>query len=143
MDPTTVRQRILTAWEAAWDRGELEALDDITTDGFRRRTRGSGETQLSLRELKDAIRATRAGFPDLSTTVDHLLVEGDRVAIFWHSEGTHEHEMFGVPPTRKRVRTYGCNLCVLDDGRIATEEVTWDPRQLLQALGITALGDAL
>lgn len=138
----SVKNRIRAGWDALWDRGELDALDDLMTPGFTRTTPATGAS-MTLADLKETVRTTRAGFPDLSTTIDHLVVEGSEVAIFWHSTGTHESAIFGVPPTHRRVWTYGCNLCLLEGDMIAAEEVTWDPRQILQALGITTLGDAL
>ncbi len=142
MDQSTVKARITSAWEALWDRGEFSALDGLMSPDFVRTSRSSG-TSMSLEELKESVRLTREAFPDLTTTIDHLLIEGDKVAIFWHSTGTHQSQIYGVPATHRKVTSYGCNLGVLREGQLVSEEVTWDPRQLLGAMGITTLGDGL
>ena len=44
-----------------------------------------------------------------------------------------------MPATKRRVVTYGSNLCTFTDGKLAHERVTWDPRHLLSALGISTV----
>ncbi|TKV57760.1 ester cyclase [Nakamurella flava] len=129
---------IAQAWARAWDDGDVDALDDLLAPGFTRRTQGS-KTSLSADELKKEIRATREAFPDLVTTIDEIVLDGDRVAIFWTSTGTHQAELLGIPATRRKVVTYGSNLCTLSDGKLTDERVTWDPRHLLTALGISTV----
>ena len=133
-----LKAAIRRAWESAWDAGDVDALDHLLAPGFTRRTQGS-DTALSADELKKEIVATRQAFPDLVTTIDEILVDGDRVAIFWTSTGTHRAELLGVPATRRHVVTYGSNLCTLSDGQLSDELVTWDPRHLLSALGISTV----
>lgn len=137
---STVKAAVRKSWQAAWDEGNVDALDGIMGDSFTRSTQGSA-TSLDVNGLKDSILATRTGFPDLKTTIEHLVEEGDRLAIFWTSTGTHDAELFGVPPTHREVSTFGANFCRIENGRIVQEQVTWDPRHLLSALGITSLGE--
>jgi steroid delta-isomerase-like uncharacterized protein len=132
------RDRIRTAWEAAWDRGEVDALDDLLSPTYRRI--GSGDAGQDAAEFKASILATRSAFPDLVTTVDEILVEGDRAAIRWHSAGSHEHSFLGVPATKRQVTVSGATFAHFDGDRIAEEFVTWDPRSLLTALGIITVG---
>jgi predicted ester cyclase len=94
----------------------------------------------SLEEFKASILATRSAFPDLVTTVDEIVVEGDRAAIRWHSVGNHEHSFLGVPATKREVKVSGATFARFDGDRIAEEFVTWDPRALLTALGIITVG---
>ncbi|ORA34602.1 ester cyclase [Mycobacterium aquaticum] len=137
-DNETRRRRIKDAWEAAWDRGEVDAFDSLLADAYQR-TSGTGNTQ-SRDELKASITATRSAFPDLLTVVDEVVVEGDRAAIRWHSTGSHAHSFLGVPATKREVAVSGATFARFDDDRIVEEHVTWDPRALLTALGIIAVG---
>jgi steroid delta-isomerase-like uncharacterized protein len=132
------RNRIRTAWEAAWDRGDVDALDDVLGADYRRI--GVGGDAQALTEFKASIIATRSAFPDLKTVVDDLLVEGDRVAIRWHSSGNHQHSFLGVPATKRPVAVSGATFGRFEGERIVEEHVTWDPRTLLSALGILAVG---
>lgn len=138
-DNETRRKLITEAWAAAWDRGEVEALDELLDPGYRRRSADDPEGQ-DLREFKASIIATRSAFPDLVTTVDDVVVEGDRAAVRWRSEGTHEHSFLGVPATRRTVRVSGATFARFEGDRVVEEFVTWDPRALLAALGIITVG---
>jgi steroid delta-isomerase-like uncharacterized protein len=132
------RNRIKEAWEAAWDRGEVDALDDLLSADYRRI--GSTGASQGLAEFKASITATRSAFPDLLTVVDEVIVEGDRAAVRWHSTGNHEHSFLGVPATKRQVEVSGATFVRFDDDHIVEEHVTWDPRALLTALGIIAVG---
>ncbi|MBT2523066.1 ester cyclase [Arthrobacter sp. ISL-28] len=129
---------VTRAWAAAWNEGDTSLLEALLDPGYRRRSAGSGRSE-SATELLVAIRSARAAFPDLTTIIDAIVEEGDQMAIFWHSTGTHQNEFLGVPPTRRSVETFGSNHCIFRNGSLVEENVTWDPRQLLSALGIISL----
>lgn len=126
-------------WAAAWDRGEVDALDALLSPGYRRRSSDDDDGQ-DLTAFKASIIATRSAFPDLKTTIDDIIIEGDRAAVRWHSNGMHEHSFLGVPPTKRRVEVSGATFALFQGDRIVEEFVTWDPRALLSALGIISIG---
>jgi len=129
-----------SAWSAAWDHGNVDALDDIASPDYVRRSSGSS-TEMSLAEFKAEIVAIRESFPDLQTTTDSVVLGGGTAAVFWTSEGTHERPFLGVPPTGRRVRTRGSNHLTLSRGRILVETVTWDGSEMLACLGVRSLRD--
>ncbi|OBC06682.1 MULTISPECIES: ester cyclase [unclassified Gordonia (in: high G+C Gram-positive bacteria)] len=130
--------RIRQVWDAAWDKGKVEALDDLLSPDYRRIS-SSGELQ-DRQAFKDSISATRLAFPELVTSIDEIVVEGDTAAIRWHSSGTHQHSFLGVPATRRDVTVSGVTFAHFAGDRIVDEYVTWDPRALLTALGIISVG---
>jgi steroid delta-isomerase-like uncharacterized protein len=132
------RDAIERVWVAAWDRGEVDALDELMGAGYQRH--GSEGHPLDLAGFKASITATRSAFPDLVTTIDDLLLDGDRAAIRWHSVGTHESSLLGVPATGRRVEVSGATFAHFEGDRIVEEHVTWDPRALLTALGVISVG---
>jgi steroid delta-isomerase-like uncharacterized protein len=123
---------------AAWDRGDVDALDGLLSPDYRRV--GSTGSSQDLAEFKASIVATRSAFPDLLTVVDDIVIEGDRAAVRWHSTGSHEHSFLGVPATKREVAVSGATFARFDGDTIAEEIVTWDPRTLLTALGIISVG---
>ncbi len=74
------------------------------------------------------------------TTVDDVVIEGDRAAIRWHSSGSQQNPFLGIPATKRTVAVSGATFSRFDGDRIAEEFVTWDPRALLTALGIIPVG---
>ncbi len=132
------RTRIEKAWVASWDRGDVDALDGLLSPGYRRI--GSRGEAHGLEEFKKSIVDTRAAFPDLLTVIDEIVVEGDRAAVRWHSTGSHQQNFLDVPATQRSVAVSGATFARFEDDRIVEEFVTWDPRSLLTALGILAVG---
>ncbi|TDD89187.1 DUF4440 domain-containing protein [Saccharopolyspora karakumensis] len=137
-DSDARRERIQRAWEAAWDRGDVNFLDDLLSPDYRR-LESAGAVR-SLDQFKASILSTRSAFPDLRTVIDEIVAEDDRVAIRWHSTGTHAHPFLDVPATRRSVAANGVNFARFDGELIVEESVTWDPRALLTALGIISVG---
>jgi predicted ester cyclase len=113
---TSARKEQLTRlWEGAWDHGDKDGLDTLLAPDYRRRTRSSENGQ-TREEVKAMITTTRGAFPDLTTTIDDIVEEGDRLAIRWHADhspptrwcsspSAHRH----LPQTRKAAaRTASC-----------------------------------
>ncbi|NJQ00841.1 ester cyclase [Streptomyces zingiberis] len=137
-DPGTRRELIEKVWAAAWGHGDVDALDELLSPAYLRH--GQDPEPQDLAGFKAAIVSTRAAFADLTTVVDDIVMDGDRVAIRWHSDATHTHSFLGVPPTHRRVAVSGATFARFEGDRIAEEHVTWDPRALLSALGIIRVG---
>jgi steroid delta-isomerase-like uncharacterized protein len=133
-----IRSQIADAWSSAWDHGNVDALDAVLSPAYRRIS-SAGDMQ-GRTEFKASITATRTAFPDLSTTIDDIVVEGDRAAIRWHSTGNHRHSFLGVPATKRAVTVSGATFARFEGDHIVEEFVSWDPRTLLSALGIISVG---
>lgn len=142
---SNLKKAITDSWHAAWDKGDVSVFDQLTATNYQRRSARSATTT-GLDAIKTDILAIRAAFPDLSTTVDHIVVDGDerdcKVAVYWHSTGTFTEPLGDVPPTGAEVVTTGSNLLTFDAGKIVYEEATWDASALLADLGLKSLGSA-
>ncbi|UUU36476.1 ester cyclase [Streptomyces sp. CA-210063] len=139
MSHSDVRRGLIEkVWAAAWGQGDVDALDALLSPAYLRH--GGDPHPQDLNAFKAAVVSTRAAFPDLVTTIDDIVVEGDRAAIRWHSGGTHENSFLGVPSTKRRVEVSGATFARFEGDRIVEEHVTWDPRALLSALGVIRVG---
>jgi steroid delta-isomerase-like uncharacterized protein len=134
------KKRVTEAWAAAWDRGEVDALDQLLSADYRRRS-SEDDQGLSREEFKASIVTTRSAFPDLVTNIDEIMAEDDRVALRWHSLGKHDGSFLGVPPTHRSVQVHGSTFARFEGDLIVEEFVTWDPRAMLAALGIISVGE--
>lgn len=135
------KELVRSAWDAAWNRGEVDALDEIVHADYALENTGSGGTT-GLAGLKAEVLEVREAFPDLATSVDSIVVDGDDFAIFWSSTGTFRKSLRDVPATGDRVETRGSVQGVLRDGRIARERAAWDLSDLLTAVGVPTLRSA-
>ncbi len=86
--------------------------------------------------FKETFAEARAGFPDLSITVEDVMAEGDRVAARVTMRGTHRGEFQGISPTGKRVEVKAIDMFRISNGKIVEH---WghadDPTNFLRARG--------
>lgn len=133
------KQRIAETWHAAWDEGRVDVLDDLLSHDYVRHGRTSDQAHEAF---KASIVSSRAAFPDLATTIEHIISEGDLVSVRWSSTGTHQGIFEDVPATHRSVVIHGVTTARFTGELIAEEWVTWDPVDLFTSLGIITLQDA-
>jgi steroid delta-isomerase-like uncharacterized protein len=75
-------------------------------------------------------------FPDLRFRVVSTLVEGDRVAIVWVAEGTHQGPIMNIPPTGHPVEVRGVSVIDVQDGLVVRGQHIWDLAGMLRHLGL-------
>jgi predicted ester cyclase len=80
-------------------------------------------------------QALRAAFPDMTTTLEHLLGEGDLVAVRHIWRGTHEGDYEGIAPTGRQVTFTGADIYRIVDGKIVEEWSEFDELGILRQLG--------
>jgi steroid delta-isomerase-like uncharacterized protein len=127
--------------ERIWDRGELDAIDQLFSPEFVRHGPAleGGDTR-GLEGLKQLVRMYRGSFPDLSVPIDEQIAEGDMVVTRWTASGTQQGELLGMAPTGRRVRVPGILIDRVAEGRIAEEWASYDGLSMLQQLGATLTG---
>ncbi len=89
-----------------------------------------------LSGLQDAIRAMRAGFPDIVFSIVEQIVEKDKVASRFEWTGTHKGEFLGIPATGRPVRVWGIVIDRLEDGRIKDTRILMDTLGMMGQLGM-------
>ena len=77
-----------------------------------------------------------AAFPNAQFTPDDIIEEGDRIAMRYHLDVTHEGDFQGIPATGKRARLDGISILRLENGKVAERWNESDFLSLLQQLGV-------
>jgi steroid delta-isomerase-like uncharacterized protein len=115
---------------------QFDLLDELVAAGFVRHCQATPEVDVrSLQGFKDFLRQDAAVFPDSVQTLQHIVAEGDLVAIWATYSGTQRGQMGPFPPSgRKMQLDFGAVLRV-EDGKIAELWVTWDNMAALAQLG--------
>lgn len=88
-----------------------------------------------LQAVAGMLTAFRAGFPDLSITVQDAFGAGDRAVVRWQMTGTHTGNLFGMPPTGKAVQVNGISIVREKGGRIVEDWVAEDTAGMMRQLG--------
>ena len=77
-----------------------------------------GITHEGAEGIEKGMRLVLTGVPDLVTTINNSVVQGDKIAVEVHWTGTHTGDYMGVKPTGKRIDLYGLYLIQMENGKI-------------------------
>src|SRR5829696_4427563 len=77
----------------------------------------------------------RRGFPDVISTIEDLIAEGDMVVARWRSRATHQGKYMGIAPTGKEVKFTGISFYRVEEGKIAESWTVEDQFGLMQQIG--------
>ena len=77
----------------------------------------------------------RRGFPDVASTIEDLIAEGDKVVARWRSRATHQGEYMGIPPSGEAVEFTGISVYRIEGGKIAESWNSEDQLGLLRQIG--------
>jgi predicted ester cyclase len=109
--------------EELWNHtGNLDAAEEIFAPDY---------VEAAKQEAADF----RRGFPDVVSTIEDLMAEGDKVVARWRSRATHRGEYMGIPPTGKEVEFTGISVYRIEGGRIAESWNSEDQFGLLRQIG--------
>jgi ketosteroid isomerase-like protein len=136
-----VVQRVI---EDIFNQGQVALFDELYASSFvdtplwpdPRRPRSM--PALEGRELIKAGDAMlRAAMPDLRTTIEAIVAEGDTVMVCTSTRGTHTgRPFFDVPATGRELRWTSFALYRLAEGKIVEERYLWDRLGVFQQLGV-------
>jgi predicted ester cyclase len=76
-----------------------------------------------------------SAFPDVHIQIEDMLVEGDKLMARLSSQGTHQGELFGLPPTHKQFQTTGIHIVRFREEKMVEHWANNDDLGLLRQLG--------
>jgi len=113
------------------------------------KTRAEGASQVDINDspatpdlptgsegVKGVVSKFRSGMPDLRVVIEDMIAEGDKVATRYTLEGTHEGELFGIPPTGQRLSIKSISVERVSDGKIREHWRITDTLDMMQQLGV-------
>ena len=122
-----VNKAIVRRWVAAINTQDLAELDAVLSPTL---------AQEWKETLIPWIYSTFAGH---HAEVEDMLAEGDRVALWMATSGTHTGTLEGVPPTGRSWTNKGVFLLRLRDNRIVEASWLFDQLNLLKQVGATVM----
>ncbi|HLX55599.1 MAG TPA: ester cyclase [Ktedonobacteraceae bacterium] len=127
-----------------WDQKNLAVADELMAASHVRYNPGSPPGLPSgLEGFKLFGSAYFAAFPDLRTTIEDQVAEGEMVVTRWTSHGTNTGSLFGLPATHKSATITGITIIRIVDGKVVQTWTNFDNLGMLQQLGaVPAPGQA-
>lgn len=86
--------------------------------------------------IRERMTAWRSAFPDLSTSIEDLIAEGDRVALRSIARGTNSGEFAGNPSTGKQMAVEWESIYRFEDGKVAEMWDAWNVLAVVEQLGL-------
>jgi steroid delta-isomerase-like uncharacterized protein len=129
--------------EQAWNRGNLDVLDELSAPDCVVHDMSTHAEFYGLDANKQRLRGYRTAMPDLHIAIEDLIAGGDKVVTRWCASGTHEGELRGHGPTYRRAEIAGVSIDRFNaEGRLAETWYQWDMLSLMQQLGISPFAGA-
>jgi predicted ester cyclase len=116
-------------FEEGFNKGRLALLDRLCASDFLASPGDKG-----LAAFADGVAAVLGGFPDVRFEIEDLFGEGDRVAVRWRFEATHNGPFQGHPATGRSVTQTANVLYQFKDGKIWRAWMQADRLGLLQQI---------
>lgn len=122
-------------FEEAWNRGDLAVLDQLLAPNYVNHTPSTPNPPPGPDGLKPIVLAMRRAFPDLHYEIQDVIATEDSVVVRVVMTGTHRGDLFGLPPTGRRVRVDQINIEHIRNGRIVEHWRVTDELKLMCQLG--------
>lgn len=122
-------------FDEAWNQGKLEVLDEIIDANYINHSPGLPNPLPGPNGLKPIIAAIRTGFPDLHFQIEDLVIAENKVAVRCTMQGTHLGDLFGMPPTGKKVKVSQMQIEYIKDGKIFEHWRQSDDMGMMKQLG--------
>lgn len=120
--------------DEVFNKGNMDFIDSAVTQDFVEQTPSPGQEQ-GIPGLRKWITEFRTAFPDLNMTVDHVVSEGDMVAMHVRMVGTNTGAMMGMPATNKKLDVRGVDLLRFVDGKASEHWGYYEEMKMMQQLG--------
>ena len=118
-----------------FEQGNIDLLDELLAPDYTNHSPATPDLPTGPEGVKAVVSMFRSGMPDLRVVVEDMIAEGDKVATRYTLEGTHEGELFGVPPTGRRLSIKSITVERVSDGRIRDHWRITDTLDMMQQLG--------
>ena len=132
---TEANKALVRRYRAIHNTNILDALDEIVAKDIVSHNKLPGLPP-GLEGGKMAHFAFLESFPDIQTTTDDLIAEGDKVVERYTARGTNKGSFMGAPPTGKKIEVGSMSIYRIADGKIVEHWGENDSTALMMQLGL-------
>ena len=131
-----VRNLVSRYFDAVWNRGELDVLDEIMAPDYLNHSPGLPNPAPGPAGLKPIVRAMRQGIPDLHYEILDMVIAPDKAAIYLRVTGTHRGDLFGIRANGRKIDVRQMQIEWISAGRITQHWRITDELTLLRQLEV-------
>ena len=123
---------------AAWNARDADAVAAVFAADAILREAGRPDEAIGRDAIRERAAMLLAAFPDFHLERLTLVIDGDQHADRWVMTGTHQGQLFGLPPTGRAVRLEGATFTRLNADGLVVEDIHFtDFAGLLSQLGLS------
>ena len=130
---------IVRRFWGVWEEDNFDLVDEVLAPDYLNHTPASPDQPTGPEGIKEVVSMFRNAMPDLKVVIEDMIAEGDKVAVRYTLEGTHEGELFGVPPTGQRLSIKSISVERVSDGKIREHWRITDGLDMMQQLGVISM----
>jgi steroid delta-isomerase-like uncharacterized protein len=137
MDSAEESKAIVRRFWGVWEEGNIDLVDELLAPDYVNHTPASPDQPTGPEGVKGLVSMFRSAMPDLRVVIEDMIAgEDGKVAVRYTLEGTHEGELFGVPPTGKRLSIKSISVERVSEGKIREHWRVTDSLDMMQQLGV-------
>src|SRR5919202_2904923 len=136
--PAEESRAIVRRYLDVYERGNVDLLDELLSPDYVNHSPATPDLPTGPEGVKAVVSMFRSAMPDLVIVIEDTIAESDKVAVRYTLEGTHEGELFGVPPTGRRLSIKSITVERVSEGRIREHWRVTDTLEMMQQLGVVA-----
>lgn len=130
-------RRIIQRYYAeVWNQGKLDVLDELLDRQYINHTPSTPNPPRGPDGLKPIVAAIRKAFPDLHYEIKDIIVNDSVVVGKVIMTGTHQHTLFGLPPTGRKVSVNQITIEKIRNGKIIEHWRVTDELTMMKQLGV-------
>ena len=127
---------IVRRYLGVYEQGNIELLDELLAPDYINHTPATPDLPTGPEGVKGVVTMFRGAMLDLRVVVEDMIAEDDKVAVRYTLEGTHEGELFGVPPTGQQLSIKSITVERVSNGKIRDHWRVTDSLDMIQQLGV-------
>src|SRR4030067_234908 len=120
--------------EEAFNKGNLTVVDGVMAAEYVYHS-SSGDAK-GPDGFKQMINMFRTAFPDINSTIEDIVAEGDKVATRATLQGTHQGNFMGIAPTGKKINVVASGLIRFTGSKEVEAWGNMDMLSMYQQLGV-------
>jgi predicted ester cyclase len=131
-----MNKSIVVAFTQAFNNRNITALDKLVAEN---EVEHNSLAHQGLDGVKQYLRDLITAFPDLHITIDHIIAEGDNVAVFTHTTGTLAQQVMstaGIPISGRNISFKTADIYRIADNKIVEHWDIIESVKMLSNLGL-------
>lgn len=128
-------KRLVTELLAAWNAHDVERTMAFYAPDYEGIDVAQAHPQRGPTAVGQSLERYIRAFPDIHFTGD-TIIQGNRVALIWTANGTHQGTLMRIPATGRTIQVNGTSILTIEEGKITRGLYIWDVAGLLRAIGL-------